>query len=84
MSIPAAPLVLSDEDRAELGRLLRSGSARVAEREIGVIDDLTFPLRQGTEYSVDQVRAITADVAREVAALRNVLVERELIEYLGS
>lgn len=32
MSIPAAPLVLSDEDRAELGRLLRSGSARVAER----------------------------------------------------
>jgi DNA-binding transcriptional MerR regulator len=55
---------------------------RVAEREIGVIDDLTFPLRQGTEHSVDQVRAVTADVAREVAALRNVLVERELNEYL--
>ncbi len=55
---------------------------RVAEREIGVIDDLTFPLRQGSEYSVDQVRAITADVAREVAALRNVLLERELHEYL--
>jgi DNA-binding transcriptional MerR regulator len=55
---------------------------RVAEREIGVVDDLTFPLRQGTEHSVDQVRAITADVAREVAALRNVLVERELNQYL--
>jgi DNA-binding transcriptional MerR regulator len=55
---------------------------RVAEREIGVIDDLTFPLRQGPEFSVDQVRAITLDVAREVAALRNVLVERELNEYL--
>jgi hypothetical protein len=55
---------------------------RVAEREIGVIDDLTFPLRQGTEHSVDQVRAISADVAREVAALRNVLVERELHQYL--
>jgi hypothetical protein len=55
---------------------------RVAEREIGVVDDLTFPLRQGTEYSVDQVRAISSDVAREVAALRNVLVERELNEYL--
>ncbi|HWD96688.1 MAG TPA: MerR family transcriptional regulator [Acidimicrobiales bacterium] len=55
---------------------------RVAEREIGVIDDLTFPLRQGPEFSVDQVRAITVDVAREVAALRNVLVERELNEYL--
>ncbi len=56
---------------------------RIAEREIGVVDDLTFPLRQSsTEYSDDQVRAITADVAREVAALRNVLVERELSEYL--
>lgn len=56
---------------------------RVAEREIGVIDDLTFPLRQvASEYSADQVRAITSDVAREVAALRNVLVEREFNEYL--
>ena len=32
MSLPVAPLVLSDEDRAELGRLLQSGSARAAER----------------------------------------------------
>jgi transposase len=32
MSLPAASLALSDEDRAELGRLLGSGSARVAER----------------------------------------------------
>jgi DNA-binding transcriptional MerR regulator len=57
---------------------------RVAEREIGVVDDLTSPLRQaGIEYSPEQVRDITADVAREVAALRTVLVERELNEYLG-
>jgi hypothetical protein len=57
---------------------------RVAEREIGVVDDLTAPLRQaGIDYSPEQVRDITADVAREVAALRNVLVERELNEYLG-
>ena len=57
---------------------------RVAEREIGVIDDLTAPLRQGgNEYSPEQVREITADVAREVGALRNVLVERELNEYLN-
>jgi hypothetical protein len=68
-------------NRGVEARLLGS-LRRVAEREIGVIDDLTFPLRQGTEYSVDQVRAITADVAREVAALRNVLVERELNDYL--
>jgi DNA-binding transcriptional MerR regulator len=58
---------------------------RVAEREIGVVDDLTAPLRQaGIGYSPEQARDITSDVAREVAALRNVLVERELIEYLGS
>jgi DNA-binding transcriptional MerR regulator len=68
-------------NRGVEARLLGS-IRRVAEREIGVIDDLTFPLRQGTENSVDQVRAVTADVAREVAALRNVLVERELNEYL--
>jgi len=56
---------------------------RVAEREMGVVDDLTFPLRRGgNEISREQVLAITADVAREVAALRNVLVERELLEYL--
>jgi transposase len=32
MSLPVAPLVLSDEDRAELGRLLASGDRRLAER----------------------------------------------------
>jgi DNA-binding transcriptional MerR regulator len=68
-------------NRGVEARLLGS-IRRVAEREIGVIDDLTFPLRQGTEFSVDQVRAVTTEVAREVAALRNVLVERELNEYL--
>ncbi|MGC2486401.1 MAG: MerR family transcriptional regulator [Acidimicrobiales bacterium] len=57
---------------------------RVAEREVGVVDDLTVPLRQGAnEYSPEQVRDITSDVAREVAALRNVLVERELFGYLA-
>ncbi len=56
---------------------------RVAEREIGVIDDLTSPLRQvGAPYSREQVLAITTDVAREVASLRSVLLERELGEYL--
>jgi DNA-binding transcriptional MerR regulator len=56
---------------------------RVAEREIGVIDDLTFPLRQpGAPYSPEQVHTITVDVAREVASLRSVLVEREFHDYL--
>jgi DNA-binding transcriptional MerR regulator len=57
---------------------------RVAEREVGIVDDLTVPLRQGaTDYTPEQVREITVDVAREVAALRNVLVERELNGYLA-
>jgi hypothetical protein len=32
MSVAAAPLALSDEDRAELERLERSGPARLVER----------------------------------------------------
>ena len=32
MSLPVAPLALSGEDRAELERLARSGTARLAER----------------------------------------------------
>ena len=56
---------------------------RVAEREVGVVDDLTSPLRQGgLDLSRDEILAITTDVAREVAALRCVLVERELLVYL--
>ena len=56
---------------------------RIAEREIGVVDDVTAPLRQlGSEHSREEVIAITVDVAREVAALRGVLLERELNTYL--
>jgi DNA-binding transcriptional MerR regulator len=56
---------------------------RIAEREIGVVDDLTAPLRQlGAEHTREEVVAITNDVAREVAALRGVLLERELNTYL--
>ena len=32
MSLPAGPLALSDEDRAELGRLAASGKPRMAQR----------------------------------------------------
>lgn len=56
---------------------------RIAEREVGVIDDLTAPLRQlGSEHARTEVTAITSDVAREVASLRSVLLERELNAYL--
>ncbi len=56
---------------------------RIAEREVGVVDELTSPLRRaGTPLSRDQIAQLTGDVAREVAALRTVLVERELGIYL--
>jgi DNA-binding transcriptional MerR regulator len=56
---------------------------RIAEREIGVIDELIQPLRSaGNERSRAQSLEVVADVAREVTALCNVLVERELSTYL--
>ena len=52
---------------------------RVAEREVGVVDEITYPVRQGpTELSREHVVALISEVAREVAALRSVLTEREL------
>jgi DNA-binding transcriptional MerR regulator len=56
---------------------------RIAEREVGVIDELTLPLRQvGCELSRSEILEISAEVAREVTALRSVLVEREIAQYL--
>ncbi|HEY5110920.1 MAG TPA: MerR family transcriptional regulator [Acidimicrobiales bacterium] len=56
---------------------------RIAEREVGVIDELTLPLRQvGCELSRGEILEISAEVAREVTALRSVLVEREIAQYL--
>jgi hypothetical protein len=56
---------------------------RIAEREVGVIDELTSPLRQvGNGLSGEEISEITGEVAREVMALRAVLVEREIAQYL--
>jgi DNA-binding transcriptional MerR regulator len=56
---------------------------RIAEREIGVIDELTQSLRRvDNECSRTQALAVVADVARDVTSLCNVLVERELSTYL--
>jgi DNA-binding transcriptional MerR regulator len=56
---------------------------RVAEREIALVDDLTHPLRaQGSGVSAERARAVSAEVAEEVAALRAVLYERALTDYL--
>jgi hypothetical protein len=57
---------------------------RVAEREVGLIDDLSAPLRsKASGLSGDQARDVTVELAAEVGALRAVLYERALQDYLG-
>lgn len=57
---------------------------RVAEREVGVIDDLSAPLHsKGSGLTGEQARGVTVELAGEVAALRSVLYERALQDYLG-
>jgi len=58
---------------------------RVAEREVGLVDDLSAPLRsRASGLSGDQAQSVTVDLASEVSALRDVLYERALQEYLGN
>jgi DNA-binding transcriptional MerR regulator len=57
---------------------------RTVEREVGVIEDLTQPLRDpGSTVTADQAHDVVASVASEVGALRALLLERTLGEYLG-
>jgi DNA-binding transcriptional MerR regulator len=57
---------------------------RVAEREVGVIDDLSAPLRsRGSGLTDDQAHGVTVELASEVGALRTALYERALQDYLG-
>jgi DNA-binding transcriptional MerR regulator len=64
------------------GRLLGS-LRRVVERELGVVDDLTKSLRHaGGRNSGGKSPRVAPAVASEVAALRTVLYERALAEYL--
>ena len=58
---------------------------RVAEREIGVIDDLSAPLRsKWSGCTAEQTQSSTVEVAAEIGALRSVLYERALQDYLTS
>ena len=69
-------------ERGVNARLLGS-LRRVAEREIGLIDDLSAPLHsKGSGLSGEQARSVT-ELAAEVASLRSVLYERALQDYLG-
>lgn len=65
-------------------RRFLSALRRVVEREVGVIEDLTEPLRSPTRRMTrDQTRAAVAAVTDEVEALRTLLLERALATYLG-
>ncbi len=76
----AASLVARGVDARLLGSL-----RRLAEREVGLIDELTQPLRaKGSGVSAEKARAITSEVAAEVDTLREVLLVRALRDYLGS
>lgn len=75
----ARALLARGIDARALGSIRRN-----AEREIGVLDELTAPLRQFSgDRSPEEIRSIVSDVAREVNALRTVLLERELARYLA-
>jgi DNA-binding transcriptional MerR regulator len=57
---------------------------RVAEREVGLIDDLSAPLRsKASGLSGEQAQSVTVELAGEVGVLRSVLYERALQDYLG-
>jgi DNA-binding transcriptional MerR regulator len=73
-------LLARDIDIRLLGSLRRN-----VEREIGVIDDLTQPLRVRVRHvRAREVNDVAASVAADVAAVRSILMERALSEYLGS
>ena len=75
----ASPLVERGADIRLLGSL-----RRVVEREIGILDDLTQPLRtQGNGVSADTAHRVAKDVAQEIDALRAELFTRALRDYLG-
>ena len=75
----AAPLIERGADIRLLGSL-----RRVVEREIGILEDLTLPLRtQGSGLDVEDACRVAAEVASEICGLREELFNRALRGYLG-
>jgi DNA-binding transcriptional MerR regulator len=74
-----APLIERGIDLRLLGSL-----RRVVEREVGILDDLTQPLRgQTSGLSADEAHETAAIVANELGALRAELLTRAMRDYLG-
>ena len=64
---------------------LLSSVRRSAEREVGVIEDMTLALRENAYlHSIDTIRGQVAEVASDVAQLRAALFSRALSQYLGA
>lgn len=79
VALAATPLIARGADLRLLGAL-----RRVVEREMGIVDDLTASLRSPVSgLSLDEVQAVTAEVAGEVAVLRSVLHERAVRAIFG-
>lgn len=79
IALAAAPLVERGADIRLLGSL-----RRVVEREIGILEDLTQPLRaQGSGVGADDAHRVATDVAREIGVLRTQMFSRALRDYLG-
>lgn len=75
----AGPLMARGVDVRFLGSL-----RRVVEREMGVLEDLTEPLRApGSRLDSEQTRRVVAMVAEEMEALRRLLLERSVQTYVG-
>jgi hypothetical protein len=63
---------------------LLSAVRRSAEREVGVIEDMTLAIRENAQlHGVDAIRDQVAIVASGVAELRAALFDRALAQYLG-
>ena len=87
-SYSASDLTMAALSRKLLARgvdvRLLSSVRRSAEREVGVIEDMTLAIRENASLqSVDTVRAQVSEVASDVAQLRTALFGRALSQYLG-
>lgn len=79
VAIAAGVLMARGVDARRLATL-----RRVVEREIGIVDEWTMPLRQpGSAIERDAALELTRSVVADAAALRAVLYERARAEYLG-
>ena len=80
IAVLASELVARGVDPRLLGSV-----RRVVDRAVGVIDEMTQPLRaRGSGVTAEQARLITAEVATQVGELRDILLTRAVADYLNN